>query len=150
MEGQFTIELFQQSNYQFEVRFDNPAVPVLVTDESAPLGSDAGPNPARLLATAVANCLAASLLFSMRKFKNEPGPLRATATVTMGRNEQNRLRIAGIAVNLHLGVNADAVSMLDRILGQFEEFCTVTQSIRTAVPVTVTVSDAAGLMLKHE
>lgn len=67
-ESQFTIELVQQAD------FDNPALPVLVTDEPPPLGGDAGPNPARLLGTAVANCLAASLLFSMRKFKNQPEP----------------------------------------------------------------------------
>ncbi len=71
-EDGFTIELIQQSDYQFETRFDNPAVPPLLIDEAAPLGSDAGPNPARLLATAVAGCLAASLLFSMRRFKNDP------------------------------------------------------------------------------
>ena len=33
--------------------------------------------------------------------------------------------------------------MLDRILGQFEDFCIVTQSIRAAVPVDVRVLDKA-------
>ena len=148
MESGFSIELVQLADYRFEVRFDNPAVPVLVTDEAAPLGTDAGPSPSRLLAVAVANCLAASLLFALRKFKNTPQPLRATARVSMTRNAQNRLRIGGIAVDLHLGVMASEINMLERILGQFEEFCLVTQSVRAAIPVSVQVLDKAGTVLK--
>jgi organic hydroperoxide reductase OsmC/OhrA len=148
MEGDFRIELIQLQDYRFEVRFDDAAVPALVTDERAPLGGDAGPSPSRLLATAVANCLAASLLFALRKFKNEAGPLGATATVSMIRNAQNRLRVGHIAVDLRLNAMGSEIAMLDRILGQFEEFCIVTQSIRTAVPVDVRVLDKAGAVLK--
>jgi organic hydroperoxide reductase OsmC/OhrA len=150
MEGDFRIELVQLADYRFEVRFDNPAVPTLITDELAPLGGDAGPSPSRLLATAVANCLAASLLFALRKFKNEAGPLRVTAAVSMIRNAQNRLRVGRVAVDLHLGVLGSEISMLDRILGQFEDFCIVTQSIRTGVQVDVRVLDRTGVVLKSK
>jgi len=37
---------------------------------------------------------------------------------------------------------------LDRVLEQFEDFCTVTRRVRTGIPVTVHVSDANGAMLK--
>ena len=37
---------------------------------------------------------------------------------------------------------------LDRVLAQFEEFCTVTQSVRQGIPVTVQVRDATGATLK--
>jgi hypothetical protein len=37
---------------------------------------------------------------------------------------------------------------LDRVLEQFEEFCTVTQSVRAGIPVTVHVIDASGAVLK--
>ena len=148
MEGDFRIELVQLADYRFEVRFDDAAVPVLITDERAPLGGDAGPSPSRLLATAVANCLAASLLFALRKFKNEAGPIRVTAEVGMIRNAQNRLRVGRMAVDLHLNAMGSQIAMLDRILGQFEEFCIVTQSIRAAIPVDVRVLDKAGGVLK--
>jgi len=148
VEGDFRIELVQLQDYRFEVRFDDAAVPALVTDERAPLGGDAGPSPSRLLATAVANCLAASLLFALRKFKNEATPLRTTAAVSMIRNAQGRLRVGRIAVDLHLNASGSEIAMLDRILGQFEEFCIVTQSIRAAVPVDVRVLDNAGAVLK--
>ena len=140
-EGGFRIELIQQSNYRFEVRFDDPQIPTLFTDETAPLGGNTGPSPVRLLAAAVANCLAASLLFAMRKFKNDPAALRAVATVQMVRNPEKRLRVGRIAVDLHLGTDASAITLLDRILGQFEEFCVVTQSVRLAFPVDVRVLD---------
>ncbi|MDE2095330.1 MAG: OsmC family protein [Burkholderiales bacterium] len=147
IDSEFTIELRQQVDYRFEVRFDNPAIAPLLTDETAPLGGDAGPNPSRLLGTAVANCLAASLLFAMRKFKNTCEPLRAVAAVRLVRNEQKRLRIGRIAVDLHLGVAAGKLVQLDRVLGQFEEFCVVTQSVRAGIRVEVRVLDRDGRLL---
>lgn len=146
-DGGFRIELVQQSDYRFEARFDDPGIPVLLTDELKPLGGNAGPSPVRLLAVAVANCLAASLLFAMRKFKNNPGPLRAVATVQMVRNPQNRLRVGRIAVDVHLGAVASAITQLDRALGQFEDFCVVTQSVRLAFPVDVRVLDNRDTVL---
>lgn len=146
-DGEFRVVLQQQADYRFEVRFDNASIPPLITDETAPLGGDAGPNPSRLLGAAVANCLAASLLFAMRKFKNAPEPLRAVATVQLVRNEQKRMRIGRIAVELHLGVPAAALTQLDRVLTQFEEFCVVTQSVRAGIDVDVRVLDHDGRVL---
>lgn len=143
----FRIELVQQSDYRFEAHFDDPDIPVLLTDEQAPLGGNAGPSPVRLLAVAVANCLAASLLFAMRKFKNDPGLLRAVATVQMVRNAEKRLRVGRIAVDLHLEIAASSLTQLGRILGQFEEFCVVTQSVRLAFPVDVRVLDKGDTVL---
>ena len=148
MSKTFTLELTQIENYQFEVRFDNPAMPSLRTDEPAPLGSDTGPNPSQLLVASVANSLSASLLFAMRKFKNEPGPIRTTATATLARNEANRLRITGVAATLQIALVRSDIHMAERILDQFEDFCVVTQSVRAAIPVTVRVLDRDGAVLK--
>ena len=143
----FTIALTQQADYRFEARFDDPALPPLVTDEPPPLGEGTGPNPARLLGTAVANCLAASLLFSLRKFRNDAEPLRAVATVAVVRNAQKRLRIGSISVDLHLSALSADMKSLDRVLGQFEDFCIVTQSVRAGVAVDVRVLDRAGTVV---
>ncbi len=147
-EQTFTITLEQRQDYEFLVRFGKESIADLVTDESAPLGKDAGPNPARVLAAAVANCLSASLLFALRKFKNQPEPLTATATTRIGRNDQNRLRILAIDVQIRTGRKAAEMAHLDRILAQFEEFCIVTQSVRDGLPVNVSVVDAEGAVLK--
>ncbi len=148
MDTEFQIELRQQADYRFEIRFDNPAIAPLVCDETAPVGNDAGPSPARLLAAALAQCLASSLLFAMRKFHSAPEPVRAVATVRFGRNPAKRLRVTHIAVDLHIGVAGAGVPMLARILDQFEDFCVVTQSVRGAIPIDVRVIDKDGAVLK--
>jgi len=147
-EQTFTVTLEQQKDFEFLVRFDKDAVADLATDEGAPLGRDAGPNPARLLAAAVANCLSASLLFALRKFRNQPEPITAAATTRIARNARNRLRIAGIAVQIRTGGKGAQMELLDRVLAQFEEFCIVTQSVRDGIAVEVSVVDAEGAVLK--
>ena len=147
MDNPVQIKLEQQQDFQFAVHFDNPLIPVLLTDEPAPLGGGQGPNPEQILAVSVANCLSASLLFAMRKFKNDPSPIRTLATIGTWRNAQNRIRINAISVDITIGVPATSITMLERILGQFEDFCVVTQSVRTAIPVTVRVLDAEGALL---
>ena len=76
---QFSFHLEQQEDFAFLIRFDKD-IPPLLADEPPPLGHDAGPNPSRLLAASVANCLSASLLFALRKFKNNPGPITTVVT----------------------------------------------------------------------
>lgn len=143
----FGITLEQVDNFEFRVRFDDTMVPDLIVDEGSPLGGDAGPNPSRLLATAVANCLAASLLFALRKYKNAPGKMGAKARLTMERNEHGRLRITHIDVDLQLAEKAEAFAYLDRVLAQFEDFCIVTQSVRQGIKVDVSIHDGEGTLL---
>ena len=59
-----------------------------------------------------------------------------------------RLRVLGMQVTLTLGVPAAQLQHLDRVLGGFEAYCTVTQSVAGAIPVTVSVRDADGEVLK--
>lgn len=143
-EQTFEITLDQASDYEFKVRFDDTAIPDLTTDETSPLGRDAGPNPSRLLATAVAHCLSASLLFALRKYKNTPGHLGAKAKATLARNEHGRWRVTHIGVDLQLSDKAELLEHIDRVLAQFEDFCIVTQSVRQGIKVDVSVHDGAG------
>jgi uncharacterized OsmC-like protein len=55
--------LTREEGFRFRVRFDQDGMGELVTDEPPPLGQGRGPDPSRLLAAAIGNCLAASLLF---------------------------------------------------------------------------------------
>ena len=141
----FTIELEQIEGYEFRVRFDWPGNAELLLDEPEPLGNARGPNAARLIAAAVGNCLAASLVFCMRtKFKQNPGPVSASVTGHIERNERGRLRIGGLDTTLQLADTAASVAHFDRCLEQFEDFCIATQSIREGIPVSVKVLDAGG------
>jgi len=141
------VELAQQQDYRFTVRFGG-AVPDLVADEPAPLGTGAGPSPLQLLAAAVGNCLADSLLFALRKYKQNPEPIACSVEATVGRNAQGRLRVLAMKAVLTLGVEGASLEHLDRVLDQFRAFCTVTRSIEEGIDVTVEVWDAAGLRLK--
>jgi len=146
----FTILLDQEQDYEFRVKFDWPGVTDLLVDEPAPLGASRGPNAARLIAAAVANCLSASLFFCLRdKFKQRPGPLRATITGRLERAERGRLRIGGFDVVIHLSDRAETLGHLDRCAQQFEDFCVVTESVRRGIPVRVRVLDSEGLQV-HE
>ena len=144
---QFSFSLEQQDAFAFLVRFDKD-IPALLTDEPPPLGGNAGPNPSRLIAAGVANCLCASLLFALKKFKNDPGKVTGTVTARLGRNEEKRLRIEGMTVEIGFAAAADALTNVDRVLEQFEDFCVVTQSVRSGFPVDVIVRDGAGRVLK--
>jgi len=141
------VQLEQQEDFHFAIRFGD-GIPLLHSDEHPPLGKGAGPSPDQLLAAAVGNCLSASLLFALRKFKQAPEPIRTEVEATTGRNEANRLRILRIAVRLTLGVPAASLQHLDRVLSQFEQFCTVTESVKQGIPVDVEVYDSTGARLK--
>jgi len=141
-----SVDLRQDANYRFAIRF-SADLPVLQADEPAPLGEGAGPSPVQLLSAAVGNCLSASLVFALRKFKQSAEPIGAQVDATVGRNENNRLRVQQLHVRLTLGVAARSLDHLDKVLAQFEEFCTVTQSIRAAIRVDVEVRDSEGTLL---
>lgn len=144
---QTLVRLTQSQDYRFDVEFGGE-VPVLRTDEPAPLGSGTGPSPVQLLAAAVGNCLSDSLLFALRKFRQQPEPLRTEVLAEVGRNADGRLRVLKMTATLHLGVPAASLEHLDRVLGSFESYCTVTQSVGQGIPVEVQVMDATGARLK--
>jgi uncharacterized OsmC-like protein len=119
-----------------------------MTDEPAPLGQGKGPSPVQLLAAAVGNCLSDSLYFALAKFKQAPEPIRTVVHAEVGRNEEGRMRVLRIEAKLHLGVEAHQLEHLDRVLSQFEAFCTVTQSVGQGIPIHTRVLDSKGVILK--
>ncbi len=139
----FTVEIEQQEDFRFAVHFTEG--PGLVTDEPEPTGGGRGPDAGELLAAAVANCLTASLLFCLRKARVASGPVRAQARGRVARNREGRLRIAELTVTI------TAPGATERCLNLFEDYCTVTQSVRDGIPVTVVVTDGAGSVLhRHD
>ncbi len=146
-ESNVRITLRQQQDYRFQVDFGEGVAPLLA-DEPAPLGTGQGPSPVQLLAAAVGNCLSDSLLFALRKFKQTPEPLHCTMDVEVGRNEQKRLRVLKMTAALHLGVPASSLEHLDRVLDQFDAYCTVTQSVGQGIPIELQVFDSTGQRLK--
>src|SRR6476619_153222 len=120
-------DLSQQIDYRFTTHFGG-SVPDLIADEPPPLGTGGGPSPVQLLVAAVGNCLSDSLLFALRKFKQKPEPISCSIEAGVGRNAEGRLRVLSMKAVLRLGVPSASLEHLDRVLEQFESFCTVTQS----------------------
>lgn len=145
----FSLTVEQVEGFEFRVRFDKEQYAELRMDEPAPLGGDTAPNPARILAAAIANCLAASLLFCMKRGGHAPQAMRAEAQVSLVRNEQKRLRVGRIDVKLAptMAPGGDLEAMqaaLQKCLPTFEDFCVVTQSVRGGLDVRVEVAPVAG------
>jgi uncharacterized OsmC-like protein len=140
----FTTKLERIKDYQFRVKFDLLGMPELVTDESEPLGKNAGPNPARLLSAAVGNCLSSSLLFCLSKGRISVGDLKASVKTVMRRNEKGRWRIAALNVKLHPIIREDDMARSKRCLELFQDFCIVTESVRKGIEVNVDVEMASS------
>jgi len=140
------VKLIQQSDYQFAIYYDQERDPIY-GDEPPPLGKSQGATPSQLLIAGVANCLSDSLLFALRKFKQQPEPIEAKASCEIGRNADNRLRILAIDVELRIGVPGNSLENLERVLAQFQDFCTVSASVGLGIPINVTVIDSESIQL---
>jgi uncharacterized OsmC-like protein len=141
------VRLTQQTGYRFDIDFGGGR-PHLQSDEPPPLGGGEGPEPVRLLLAAVAACMSSSFYFAMQKFHESPGAISTTARATIGRDEAHRLRIQSMELAIGFAAPAESIGHLTRILEQFEQFCTVSASVRRGIPMTVSVTDGAGKRVK--
>ena len=110
-------------------------------DESNKIESEmVGPNAARLLAMAVLGCLSASYLFCFSKRDFAVKDLDAEAIVTIFRNEKGFVRVKKIDVNINPKI--DSPEMRKRAVQcqkMFEQYCTITASIREGIDVNVNI-----------
>jgi uncharacterized OsmC-like protein len=125
--------------YKFRAEFDAEGLPDLIVDELKPLGENSGPNPSRLLSVAVGHCLSSSLLFCLAKARIYVKDIEAYVKTATEKNEEGRLRIINMDVEIHLVVDEKDKARVPRCLEIFENYCTVTQSVRKGIAVTVNV-----------
>ncbi|HEX6388347.1 MAG TPA: OsmC family protein [Solirubrobacteraceae bacterium] len=146
----FDLTMELQDGYRFLVDFAQPGVPPLLLDEPEPLGDGDGPNAARVLAAAIGNCLSASALFCLRRARIDVQGMRTTVSASLARNEAGRLRLAGIQVRIAPVVDAAEQGRMRRCLELFEDFCVVTQSVRSGIAVDVSVEPIAQVASSSE
>ena len=137
--GEFTLRIEQVAGFDFRVHFDKERYADLHIDEPAPLGGDTAPNPVRILAAAIGDCLSASLVFCLKRRKVDVTGLRSEVRVQLVRNERKRLRVGKIDVAIHPGTPIPEEA-LQACLESFEDFCVVTQSVREGIDVAVNVT----------
>jgi uncharacterized OsmC-like protein len=137
--GDFTLHIEQVAGFDFRVRFDKERYADLYIDEPSPLGGDTAPNPVRILAAAIGDCLSASLVFCLKRRGVVATGLRSEVHVQLVRNEHKRLRVGKVDVTIHPGESISDEA-LQACLESFEDFCVVTQSVRDGIDVGVKVT----------
>jgi organic hydroperoxide reductase OsmC/OhrA len=145
MEAQrFRVTVSRRQGFSFSAGFDNDGWPAVLVDEPRPVGGGAAPNPTRMMGVAVGSCLSASLLFCLGKARVDVDGFESTVEGTVSRNADGRLRITELRVTLAPSVhNADRQRM-QGCLSLFEEFCTVTASVRRGIPIHVEVTPTSS------
>jgi uncharacterized OsmC-like protein len=137
--GRFSITLDSIKDYEFRVKFDKEQFEDILMDEPPPVGGDTGPNAPRLLAAAVGNCLSASLLFCARKSRVDVDGVHTEVSVQYTRNEKGRIRIGKIDVAIEPKISRREPDKARRCLELFQDYCVVTESVRTGIDVSVAV-----------
>jgi uncharacterized OsmC-like protein len=135
-----TVRLVRE--YEFVAHFDDlPSAAPLVFDEPSPLGHDRAPCAAAVLGAAAGNCLAASFAFCLRKARLEPTDMTAKVTTHVVKNDRGRYRIRAIDVDITPEFKGGLEAPLDRCTDLFEDFCTVTASLRQGIRVNVNLKE---------
>lgn len=137
MSDHFAVTLAQWEGFQFLVDFNQDGVTDLLTDEEPPVGQGKGPDPSRLLASAVGNCLASSLMFCLKKAHVNVLSMKCVVEGDLVRNERGRLRIGQLRVKLEPTVSEADLSKLGNCAAVYEDYCIVTESIRKGIDVKV-------------
>lgn len=137
----YRVSLSLLNEYQFLASFSDLADPApLVLDDASPLGGAAGPSAAGLLAAAAAHCAAVSLLSCLTKSRARVKRLTVNATAHIASDDVGRRRITCLNVEIVPDIAAVDLGRLEQCEEDYEEFCTVAQSLRRGIPVNVTVS----------
>lgn len=130
------VEKFQFRSQAYEGDLEHGA-PVL-SDEPDPVGTNAGPSTPAMLAMAVGHCLSASLVETLRHAGIWVTSLTTEAVAVVKPNAEGLPRIKEINVTIRPVVTKDSGN-IKRCIDVFENYCTVCQSIRPAIPVHVDV-----------
>jgi len=134
-----TTKLEFLQGYSFKVDFGTKNIQSLVVDESTPVGEGSGPNPTQLLSASVGHCLSSSLIYCLRKARITLKGLNTTVRANVERNEEGRLRVKNIDTQIRLDVDEKDKKRVARCLEVFENYCTVTQSVRKGIEVKVSI-----------
>ncbi|MHA2088240.1 MAG: OsmC family protein [Promethearchaeota archaeon] len=110
-------------------------------DESNKIASEMlGPNAAQLLAMSMLGCLSASYIFCFSKRDFTVKDLEAEAIVTIFRNEKGFVRVKKIDVTITPKIDSpEMVKRAAECQKMFEQYCTITASVREGVDVNVNI-----------
>ncbi|MFX1238299.1 MAG: OsmC family protein [Promethearchaeota archaeon] len=99
-----------------------------------------GPDPSRLLASAVLGCMSASFLFCLKKRNLTLDDLKGEAEIVIAINEKKLSRVKEINVKLTPITSDPKVNKrIEQCKKFFEQYCTVTESVRAGIKVNAEI-----------
>lgn len=140
-ERRFSVKLAHQTNYQFLSQASEDGRmhgKPYVSDEPDPVGDDAGPSTPALLATALGHCLSASLLEALRHAHISVLGCETEAVAVVKPNSEGHPRIDHVEVKVRPRVK-ERNPRMNRCADVFENYCTVTSSVKRGIDVRVHV-----------
>ncbi len=97
-----------------------------------------GPDPSKLLASAILGCLSASFVFCLKKKNLTLDDFKGEAEIVLIRNEKNLLRVKELNVELRpMSSDPDVLKRIEQCKKFFEQYCTITESVRAGIEVNV-------------
>ncbi|MCG3218366.1 MAG: OsmC family protein [Candidatus Heimdallarchaeota archaeon] len=139
---EFELRMVKTGPIEFKTIFDQEHFPELMFDEPERSGGENKyPNAARIVTAAIANCLSASLSFCLTKSKVEIEELKTRAKCTMGRNEEGRLRIKKVEIEIETKLDQEKEKKIKRCIEMFEKFCVVSQSLTEGIEIEAKVKE---------
>jgi organic hydroperoxide reductase OsmC/OhrA len=140
-ERDFVVNLKYEGGYRFSSQAsedDRLHGEPYVSDEPDPVGEASGPATPALLGSAVTHCLSASLLEALRHARVEVLDFEAEAVAVVKPNAEGNPRIDHIDVTLRPRL-AQGNPRMNRCAEVFENYCTVTSSVKRGIDVRVGV-----------
>lgn len=139
MSSSISTKLTLQEGYRFITEFDLEGIPNILLDEPEPLGKGQGPGSTRLLSAAIGYCLSSSLIYCLQKARVDITNMETNVNLQTMRNEEGRLRVKNIDVQINLDLDEGDRPRIQRCLEIFENYCTVTQSVMKGIEINVKV-----------
>ena len=140
-ERRFTVSLKHESGFRFVSQAGEDGVPhgkPYVSDEPDPVGEASGPATPALLGSAIGHCLSASLLEALRSAGADVSSFETDVTAVVKPNEDGLPRIDHVDVLLRPSVR-EADAGADVCAGIFENYCTVSSSLKKGIDIRVHV-----------
>lgn len=140
MEESFTISIKKTGPIQFTTTFDKDFPELLFDEDKAVGGEEKYPNPSRVLVSAVAACLSASLTLCLNKARIPTDEMETRAMCTIGQNEEGYQRISQIDVKIIPKWDSEVnMKKKARCAKIFKSLCVATNAVINEVPVNVDV-----------
>ncbi len=85
---------------------------------------------------AVGHCMSATLFDTLERAHVAVAPIRTTVRTTVGRNENGRLRVRALSVEIRTQPLKDEDrASFERCVEVFADYCTVSGAVRDGIPI---------------